>query len=120
MLAKLYGETAGGEKRYCLRSAWECARRLSLERQTQRTFPSYTEKHSSTRTAMRRFTRLNAFSKRIDNHCHALALYFVWHNFVWTHKAHRVWPATATGLTDKLMDMINIGRLTDEYESWHK
>ncbi len=31
---------------------------------------------------MRRFTRLtNAFSKKIENHCHAIALYFVYYNF---------------------------------------
>jgi hypothetical protein len=58
------------------------------------------------RMQMRRFTRLtNAFSKKIDNHCHALALYFVWYNFVRLHKAHRVTPAMAAGLTDKVMDV---------------
>jgi hypothetical protein len=39
----------------------------------------------------RRFTRLtNGFSKKFDNHCHALALYFVWYNFVKLHKAHKL------------------------------
>src|SRR5512137_602018 len=53
---------------------------------------------------MRRFTRLtNAFSKKFENHCHALALYFFWYNWVRTHKAHKLTPAMAAGLTDKLM-----------------
>lgn len=35
------------------------------------------------RMHIRRFTRLtNAFSKKFDNHCHALALYFFWYNWV--------------------------------------
>ena len=44
---------------------------------------SYVERHNFTmRMSMRRFTRLtNAFSKKIDNHIHALSLYFVWFNF---------------------------------------
>ena len=37
---------------------------------------------------MRRFTRLtNAFSKKAENHVHALALYFTFYNFVWQHKS---------------------------------
>jgi hypothetical protein len=37
---------------------------------------------------MRRFTRLtNAFSKKFENHCHALALYFFWYNWTRQHKA---------------------------------
>ncbi len=39
------------------------------------------------RISMRRFTRLrNAFSKKFENHCHALALYFVFYNFCRAHK----------------------------------
>ena len=63
---------------------------------------------------MRRYTRLtNAFSKRIDNHCHALALYFVWYNFVRIHKSLRVTPAMAAGVTDTLRDMEWIVSLID-------
>jgi len=38
-------------------------------------------------------------------HCHALALYFVWYNWIRIHKTLRVMPAMAAGLTDKVMDM---------------
>ena len=69
------------------------------------------------RMSMRRFTRLtNAFSKKFENHCHALALYFVWYNRCRLHKAHRMTPAMAAGLTDKLMDMSDIVALIDARE----
>ena len=55
----------------------------------------------------------NAFSKRIENHCHALALYFVWYNFVRIHKSLRVTPAMAAGVTDRLWDMKDIVDLID-------
>jgi len=65
--------------------------------------------------SMRRFTRLtNAFSKKVENHCHALALYFVWYNFVRIHKTLRVTPAMAAGVTDTLRDMEWIVSLIDE------
>ncbi len=36
---------------------------------------------------MRRFTRLtNAFSKKLENHLHMVALYTVWYNYVKLHK----------------------------------
>ena len=66
---------------------------------------------------MRRFTRLtNAFSKKIENHCHSLALYFVWYNWVRIHKTHKLTPAMAAGLTDKLMEMKDIVNFMDDAE----
>ena len=68
----------------------------------------------SMRMGMRRFTRLtNAFSKKIDAHIHALSLYFVFYNFAKTHKAHRLSPAMAAGVTDRLWSMEDIVALID-------
>jgi hypothetical protein len=62
----------------------------------------------------RRFTRLtNAFSKKFENHCHALALYFVWYNFVRQHKTLRTSPAMAAGLANTLWTMADIVALID-------
>lgn len=79
---------------------------------------SHVERHNLTmRMQMRRFTRLtNAFSKKLENHYHALSLYFTFYNFVRTHKAHRLSPAMAAGLTDRLWSMEDIVRLIDEAE----
>ena len=53
------------------------------------------------RMSMKRFARLsNAFSKKLENHCHALALYFVYYNFVRVHKTLRVSPAMEAGVSD--------------------
>jgi IS1 family transposase len=78
---------------------------------------SYVERQNLTmRMSMRRFTRLtNAFSKKIDNHCAALALYFVHYNFCRIHKALRVSPAMEAGLTDTLMSMEDVVRMIDRF-----
>jgi IS1 family transposase len=69
------------------------------------------------RMGMRRFTRLtNAFSKKIESHCAALAVYFVFYNFCRIHKTLKVTPAMAAGLTDELMDMSDIVRLIEQAE----
>ena len=62
---------------------------------------SFAERQNLTmRMAMRRFTRLtNAFSKKFENHCHSLALYFFWYNWVRNHKTLGVTPAMAAGLS---------------------
>ena len=53
------------------------------------------------RMGMRRFTRLtNAFSKKVVNHVHALALYFVYYNYCWIHGTIKTTPAVASGLAD--------------------
>ena len=117
MLVKLYGAAPESVKgRY---SPAECvgARKRSVEGDPdpKHISTSYTERHNLTmRMSMRRFTRLtNAFSKKIENHCHALALYFVWYNFVRIHKSLRVTPAMAAGVTDTLRDMEWIVSLID-------
>ncbi len=77
---------------------------------------SYVERQNLTmRMSMRRFTRLtNAFSKKIDNHCAALALYFFHYNFCRQHKSLRVSPAMAAGITDELLDMEHLCKIMDD------
>ena len=66
------------------------------------------------RMGMRRFTRLtNAFSKKFENHCNALALYFFHYNFCRIHKSLRTSPAQAAGVTDELLDMTHLCKLMD-------
>jgi len=63
---------------------------------------------------MRRFTRLtNAFSKKFDNHCYALALYFYHYNFCRQHKSLRVSPAMQAGIADRLMSMEDLCGMMD-------
>ena len=58
---------------------------------------------------MRRFTRLtNAFSKKVDNHAAAIALHFMYYNFVRIHQTLKMTPAMAAGVTTKLWEISEI------------
>ena len=64
----------------------------------------------------RRFTRLtNAFSKKVENHAHLVALFAMYYNFVRVHKTLRVTPAVATNITKRLWEMSDI---VDVLEAW--
>lgn len=115
-LVKIYGnpEGKGNEKRY---SPAECTgtKKIAVtgRPQHEHVSTSHVERQNLTmRMAMRRFTRLtNAFSKKIENHCHAIALHFVHYNFVRIHKSLRVTPAMEAGLTTELMTIADIVKL---------
>ena len=76
---------------------------------------SYVERHNLTmRMRMRRFTRLtNAHSKRVEGHRAALALYYVFYNFVRMHKTLKCTPAMAAGLSKMLCGMEDVVALID-------
>ncbi len=63
----------------------------------------------SMRMGMRRFTRLtNSFSKKLENHMHAVSFYFMVYNFVKIHSAIKTTPAMEAGVTDFLWSMEDI------------
>ena len=77
---------------------------------------SYVERQNlNMRMSMRRFTRLtNAFSKKLDNHMHAVALHFMYYNFCRIHHTLKVTPAMEAGVVDRLWEIEDIIRLVDE------
>lgn len=115
-LVKLYGPTISAPGRY---SPAECigARKQTIEGKPDKAHvsTSHVERMNlSIRMQNRRFTRLtNAFSKKLDNHIHALALYFAFYNFVRIHKSLKVTPAMAAGVTNKLWSMEDIVALIE-------
>jgi hypothetical protein len=61
---------------------------------------------------MRMFTRLtNAFSKKLENHCHVIALYFVCYHFCKIHKSLSVTPAMQASLMKRVMTVEDIANL---------
>ena len=80
---------------------------------------SYVERQNLTmRMNMRRFTRLtNAFSKKMANHSHAVALHFMYYNFVRIHQTLRVTPAMEAGISNKLWEIEDIARLLESDNS---
>src|ERR1700752_4787574 len=55
---------------------------------------------------IRRFTRLtNGFSKKLENHMHALSLNFMFYNFCRIHSSLRVTPAMQAGIDDHVWTM---------------
>jgi len=66
----------------------------------------------------RRFTRLTkAFSKKVENHAWAVALFAMYYNFVRIHKTLRVTPAMAAGVTDRLWEIGDVIKVLEAWET---
>jgi IS1 family transposase len=124
MLVKLYGPGLETDRGYspprCVGADkhWVMGRPIGKDVCT-----SHVERQNLTmRMQMRRFTRLtNAFSKKVENHAHAVALHFVHYNFCRVHQtltkaAKGVYrtPAMAAGLTDHVWTVADIVGLLDQ------
>lgn len=114
MLTKLYGAGEVGAGRYsppiCIGTKTKVVRGNP---DPDHISTSYVERANLTmRMGMRRFTRLtNAFSKKVENHEAAVALFFMHYNFARRHMTIRMSPAMKAGVTDRLWTMADIVRL---------
>lgn len=120
-LIKMYGNVPGSEQRRY--SPAECTgikkRAIEGRPDIDHVSTSYVERSNLTmRMHMRRFTRLtNAFSKKVENHAHAVALHMMYYNFVRIHKTLKTSPAMAAGVSDRLWEIADIVMLVEKAEA---
>ena len=116
MLVKLCGPAHGGEqeRRY---SPSECCGSIKGvvcgNPQEQHISTSFVERQNLTmRMNMRRFTRLsNGFSKKVENHAHAVSIHYMHYNFGRIHKTLRVTPAMEAKVSDHVWSLEEIAKL---------
>lgn len=121
MLVKFYGQEPEQEKRYSPAKCIGADKHRVMGNPNAKTIStSFVERQNLTiRMNMRRFTRLtNAFSKKLENHIYALALYFMHYNFVRPHQTlanpYPRTPAMAARLTDHVWMIEEIVKLGTE------
>jgi IS1 family transposase len=118
-LVKVYGKAPGAPGRYgppeCIGSQ---SRRVRGKPDMDYVATSYVERQNLTmRMHMRRFTRLtNAFSKKVENHVHTVALHMMYYNFVRIHNTLCVTPAMTAGITDRFWEIADIAKLVEDVE----
>ena len=106
MLVKIFGAAGisnDAESRYSPATCIGCRTGiLSGDPNPKHISTSFVERQNlSMRMGMRRFTRLtNGFSKKLENHGHMVALYYMHYNFCKIHQTLRVTPAMEAGITD--------------------
>jgi IS1 family transposase len=114
MLQKIYAAAPGGETRYSPAECIGCqVEAVQGNPDPKRVSTSYVERANlSMRMGLRRYTRLtNAHSKKLENHCAALAIYFMHYNFARIHSTIRCSPAMAAGVTAHLWSIEEIVNL---------
>jgi IS1 family transposase len=116
MLVKLYSsDRAEGEVRYSPADCIGCRATPIIGRpKAEHISTSFVERQNLTmRMGMRRFTRLtNAFSKKIENLEHAIAIHYMHYNFARIHKTLRVTPVMEAGISDHVWTVEEIVNLS--------
>jgi len=116
-LVKIYGTSIDGQKRYSPAQIIGAEKFCCSGRPDPKHIStSYAERANlSIRMGLRRFTRLtNAFSKKLENHIHALSIYFMHYNFCRIHQSLRVTPAMAAGVSTHVWELEDIVGLLNE------
>ena len=120
MLHKIFGASTSDESRYSPATCIGCdIKVVSGDPDPKHVSTSYVERQNLTmRMSIRRFTRLtNGFSKKLENHGHHMALYFLYYNFCRVHKTLRVTPAMEAGISDHVWSIEEMCGLLPEQES---
>lgn len=115
MLVKIYENDHEGQKRYSPAQFIETEKQAIIGHpDPEHISTSYAERQNLTmRMQMRRFTRLtNGFSKKVENHAHAVTLHYMYYNFCRVHKTLRVTPAMEAKVTDHVWTLGEIIDLT--------
>jgi len=123
ILEKVYATPLEAQKRYSPPVCVGAKRKEVTGRPAQEHIStSYVERQNlNIRMGNRRFTRLtNAFSKKVENHVHALAIYFMHYNFVRIHQTTRVTPAMAAGVSQTLWSLTDMVAMIDRWEADQK
>jgi IS1 family transposase len=105
MLQKIYGAPSDNETRYSPATCIGCDMKVvSGDPDPKHVSTSYVERQNLTmRMHMRRFTRLtNGHSKKVENHCYAVALHYMFYNYCKIHSTLRVTPAMEAGLSERV------------------
>lgn len=114
MLVKKYGAVQESETRYSPPVCIGAERRvITGAPDPDHISTSYVERQNlSMRMGMRRFTRLtNAFSKKIENHKHAVSLFYMYYNFARVHQTLKTTPAMKAGVADHVWTTEEIAAL---------
>lgn len=117
MLHKVYGYTEMPDSRYSPAIVIGCdMKTVSGVPDPKHVSTSYVERQNlSMRMGIRRFTRLtNGFSKKVENHAAAVALWFTFYNFCRVHKTLRVTPAMEAGISGHVWEIEELVNLIPE------
>jgi IS1 family transposase len=107
-LQKIYGAPTENHTRYSPATCIGCDMKVvSGNWNPKHVSTSFVERQNlSMRMSIRRFTRLtNAFSKKVENHAAAVALWFMYYNFCRVHQTLRVTPAMEAGIADHVWSL---------------